>query len=150
MSIMSNRPSWVVILQCVACVTDDQDAEVYPYGITSLTDKRDFLQKGDAVKFQIAAHRRTGLLRAVNIAAIRKFTRARVDSVKGQVMLLSFLVSNLHNVYHYWKDWFKRDFFWTGAISIFYGCFMDIYWIPIFIDFIVELKLFVHRNAIFD
>lgn len=79
--------------QCVVCVTDDQDAKVYPYGITSLTDKRDFLQRGDAVKFQIAAHRRTGLLRAVNIAAIRKFTRARVDSVKGQVMLLSFLVS---------------------------------------------------------
>lgn len=44
----------------------------------------------------------------------------------------------------------KKDFFRTGAISIFYGCFMDIYWIPIFIDFIVELKLFVHRNAIFD
>lgn len=86
------RVLWVIIhheyfiLQCVACVTDDQDAEMYPYGITSLTDKRDFLQKGDAVKFQIAAHKRTGLLRAVNIAAIRKFTRARVDSVKGQVM----------------------------------------------------------------
>lgn len=69
---------------------DDQDAEVYPYGITSLTDKRDFLQRGDAVKFQIAAHRRTGLLRAVNIAAIRKFTRARVDSVKGQFGFINY------------------------------------------------------------
>lgn len=69
----------------ILILPDDQDVESYPYGITSLTDKRDFLQKGDAVKFQIAAHRRTGLLRAVNIAAIRKFNRARVDSVKGQV-----------------------------------------------------------------
>lgn len=63
---------------------------MYPYGITSLTDKRDFLQRGDAVKFQIAAHRRTGLLRAVNIAAIRKFTRARVDSVKGQFGFINY------------------------------------------------------------
>lgn len=37
-----------------------------------------------------------------------------------------------------------------GVIFIFYGCFRDIYWILIVIDFIVELKLFVYRNVIFD
>jgi hypothetical protein len=61
---------------------------VYPYGITSLADKRDFLQKGDSVRFQLALNKLLGTSRAVNIAAIRKFIRARVDSVKGQVRLI--------------------------------------------------------------
>lgn len=62
---------------------------MYPYGITSLADKRDFLQKGDSVRFQLALNKLSGTSRAVNIAAIRKFIRARVDSVKGQVRLIS-------------------------------------------------------------
>ena len=57
----------------------------FPYGITSLADKRDFLQKDDVVKFQLAKTKKEGTLRAVNIGALRKFIRAKVDSVKGQV-----------------------------------------------------------------
>ena len=59
--------------------------ESYPYGITSLADKRDFLQKGDIVKFQIALVKGTNKKRATNVAAVRKYVKARVDSVKGQV-----------------------------------------------------------------
>ena len=66
--------------------SDDPQNETYPYGITSLADKRDFLQRGDIVKFQVAVVKSTGQLRATKIAAIRKFQRARVDLVKGQVM----------------------------------------------------------------
>ncbi|CAG5119485.1 unnamed protein product, partial [Candidula unifasciata] len=58
--------------------------EPYPYGITSLADKRDFLQKDDVVRFQVARAKKDGSLRAVNIGALRKFIRAKVDSVKGQ------------------------------------------------------------------
>lgn len=61
--------------------------EPYPYGITSLADKRDFLQKDDVVKFQVARTKKEGTLRAVNIGALRKFIRAKVDSVKGQVSI---------------------------------------------------------------
>ena len=57
----------------------------YPYGITSLADKRDFLQKGDIVKFQVAVIKSSGKKRATNIAAKRKYVRAKVDLVKGQV-----------------------------------------------------------------
>ena len=72
--------------------TEDENAESYQYGITSLADKRDFLQKGDAVKFQVAVVKATGNLRAVNIAAIRKYVRARVDSIKGQVSLCCVII----------------------------------------------------------
>lgn len=65
--------------------TDDEEVETFPYGITSLADKRDFLQKGDIVKFQVAKVKPAGAVRATNIAALRKYIRARVDSVKGQV-----------------------------------------------------------------
>ena len=70
---------------------DDQDAAVYEYGISSLADKRDFLQRGDVVKFQVATVKSTGKKRATRIAAVRKTVRARVDSVKGQVLLLILL-----------------------------------------------------------
>lgn len=67
---------------------NDMD-EPYPYGITSLADKRDFLQKDDVVRFQVARTKKDGGLRAVNIGALRKFIRAKVDSVKGQVSSLA-------------------------------------------------------------
>lgn len=66
----------------------EDEEEVYPYGITSLADKRDFLQKGDVVKFQIATVKSTGKKRAVCVAAMRSYVRAKVDSVKGLVSYL--------------------------------------------------------------
>ncbi|XP_059172190.1 cold shock domain-containing protein E1-like [Physella acuta] len=64
--------------------------EPYPYGITSLADKRDFLQKDDVVRFQVARTKKDGSLRAINIGALRKFIRAKVDSVKGQYGFINF------------------------------------------------------------
>lgn len=74
--------------------TDDNGSkgETYPYGITSLADKRDFLQKGDVVSFQIAIVEGTGKRRATNIVAKRKVLRAKVDSIKGQYGFLSYEV----------------------------------------------------------
>jgi cold shock CspA family protein len=73
---------------------DDPDMETYTYGITSLADKRDFLQKGDIVKFQVAVVKSTGQMRATKIAAVRKFQRAKVDSVKGQFGFLNYEVED--------------------------------------------------------
>ena len=64
---------------------EGETPEIYPYGITSLADKRDFLQKGDIVNFQVTKVKGNGVLRATNLAAQRKYIRAKVDSVKGQV-----------------------------------------------------------------
>lgn len=76
---------FVAVIKHYLILTDDLDAQTYPYGITSLADKRDFLQKGDIVKFQVAVVKSTKKERAVNIAAIRKYIRARVDSIKDKV-----------------------------------------------------------------
>ena len=64
---------------------NSRNGAVYPYGITSLVDGRDFLQKGDVVKFQLATVNATGKKRATNMAAVRKIVKSTVESVKGQV-----------------------------------------------------------------
>lgn len=64
---------------------EDPNAETYTYGITSLVDKKDFLQKGDNVKFQIAITKSSGKRRATNIEVVRNIIEATVDLVKGQV-----------------------------------------------------------------
>ena len=63
----------------------DGEGVLYSYGITSLADKREFLQKGDNITFQIAIVKSNGKRRATNIAALRKSIRAKVESIKGQV-----------------------------------------------------------------
>ncbi|XP_014783652.1 cold shock domain-containing protein E1 [Octopus bimaculoides] len=73
---------------------DEDEEEVYQYGITSLADKRDFLQKGDVVKFQIASVKATGKKRAVCVAAMRSYVRAKVDSVKGLFGFLNYEVED--------------------------------------------------------
>lgn len=82
-----NQEEYAGLIQLT--VENNPDAKTYPYGITSLTDKRDFLQKGDVVKFQIAAAK-NGAERAVNVAAVRKYIRAKVESVKDKYGFLSY------------------------------------------------------------
>ncbi|KAK7108802.1 cold shock domain-containing protein E1-like [Littorina saxatilis] len=73
---------------------EGETPETYPYGITSLADKRDFLQKGDIVNFQVTKVKGTGVLRATALAAQRKYIRAKVDSVKGQFGFLDYEVES--------------------------------------------------------
>lgn len=92
------------IVRCMRIINPDQDdypgivqvgveeegpVETYPYGITSLADKKDFLQKGDIVKFNLCVTRNGNKKRATNIAAVRKYVRAKVDSIKGQFGFLT-------------------------------------------------------------
>ena len=81
---------------------DNAKAKTYPYGITGLADKRDFLQTGDVVKFQLCKVKATGKERATNIAAVRKYVRAKVDSVKGQVRMALFQqIENCEPIIYY-------------------------------------------------
>lgn len=64
---------------------DELNASCYAYGVANLVDKQEMLQKGDSVRFQLASVRSSGLRIATNIAASRRFIRARVDAIKGQV-----------------------------------------------------------------
>lgn len=54
----------------------------YPFGIVSMTSKRDCLQKGEMVKFQLCTIPQTGQRMACNVVPQR---RALVECVKDQV-----------------------------------------------------------------
>lgn len=66
-----------------------EEGPKYPFGITSLADKHEFLQKGDVVQFQIGIVKNTGQHRAVNIRAIRTYFQATVETIKGNFGFLS-------------------------------------------------------------
>ncbi|XP_037524621.1 cold shock domain-containing protein E1 isoform X3 [Rhipicephalus sanguineus] len=61
----------------------------YPFGITSLTDKHELLQKNDVVQFQVAITG-SGVERAVNVVAVRARVQATVEAIKGQFGFLSY------------------------------------------------------------
>ncbi|XP_054718885.1 LOW QUALITY PROTEIN: cold shock domain-containing protein E1-like [Uloborus diversus] len=67
----------------------DENLTEYEFGITSLSDKHEFLQKGDVVQFQIGITRK-GKERAMNIKAIRARIQATVDTIKGNFGFLSY------------------------------------------------------------
>lgn len=60
----------------------------YPFGITSLADKHELLQKNDVVQFQVAVTG-SGVERAVNVVAVRARVQATVEAIKGQFGFLS-------------------------------------------------------------
>lgn len=60
----------------------------YPFGITSLSDKHELLQKNDVVQFQVAVTG-SGVERAVNVVAVRARVQATVEAIKGQFGFLS-------------------------------------------------------------
>lgn len=63
----------------------------YEFGITSLVDKHEFLQKGDVVQFQIGITKK-GKERAVNIKAIRARIQVKYFLVVFNIFFLRFRV----------------------------------------------------------
>ncbi|XP_036344744.1 cold shock domain-containing protein E1-like, partial [Rhagoletis pomonella] len=61
----------------------------HEFGITSLVNKRDLLQKGDLVTFKIDE-----IGRAAEINAVRQKKRATVDSIKGQFGFLNYEIED--------------------------------------------------------
>lgn len=91
-----------IVTRPLRCINPDQDeysglielindagepVSDHQFGITSLINKRDLLQKSDPVVFKVDE---TG--RAVDVTAVRKKKRAVVDSIKGQFGFLNFEV----------------------------------------------------------
>jgi len=71
----------------------DADEVVYEFGITSLGNKKDFLQRGDLVQFQIE-RTRENKERATEIRVVRKKLRSTVDAIKGQFGFLNHEVED--------------------------------------------------------
>ena len=69
------------------------DESVYEFGITSLVNKKDFLQRGDLVQFQIE-RTRDDKERATEIRVVRKKLRSTVDAIKGQFGFLNHEVED--------------------------------------------------------
>ncbi|KAG7168163.1 Cold shock domain-containing protein E1-like [Homarus americanus] len=70
----------------LVCVGNESDGlPQYEFGITGIVNKRELLQPGDQVTFQLDESRR-----AVVIRAIRKKLIATVDAVKGQYGFLNY------------------------------------------------------------
>ena len=65
----------------------------YEFGITSLANKKDFLQRGDQVQFQIE-RTEDGKERATKIRVVRKKLRSTVDAIKGQFGFLNYEVED--------------------------------------------------------
>ena len=72
---------------------------VYEFGITSLGNKKDFLQRGDLVQFQIE-RTRDNKERATQIKVARKKLRSTVDAIKGQFGFLNYEVED-GNLQHF-------------------------------------------------
>ncbi|XP_069797551.1 cold shock domain-containing protein E1 isoform X4 [Narcine bancroftii] len=65
--------------------------EVYPFGIISLANKTDCLQKGETIKFQLCTVAQTGQKLAYNATPLRKGT---VDCVKDQFGFINYEVGD--------------------------------------------------------
>lgn len=83
-----NNPDQLEYSGLVQYINDAGEyGSTHEFGITSLTNKRDLLQKDDYVVFKIDAGQR-----AADVTAIRQKLRANVDSIKGQFGFLDFEV----------------------------------------------------------
>ncbi|XP_062899717.1 cold shock domain-containing protein E1 isoform X4 [Mobula hypostoma] len=65
--------------------------EVYPFGIISLANKTDCLQKGETIKFQLCTVAQTGQKLAYNATPLRRGT---VDCVKDQFGFINYEVGD--------------------------------------------------------
>ncbi|PNF30244.1 Cold shock domain-containing protein E1 [Cryptotermes secundus] len=76
-SVNPDQTQYAGLVQVNTAEAEEEGAE-YEFGITGLANKRELLQAGDPVTFQVDSDNR-----ATNIIAVRKKRRATVDAVKG-------------------------------------------------------------------
>ncbi|TTH08279.1 Cold shock domain-containing protein E1 [Bagarius yarrelli] len=73
----------------------------YPFGIVSMTNKRDCLQKGEIVKFQLCTVPQTGQRMACNVVPQR---RALVECVKDQFGFITYEVGESKKLFFHMKE----------------------------------------------
>jgi len=85
-SVNPDQTQYAGLVQVNTAEGEEEGAE-YEFGITGLANKRELLQAGDPVTFQVDTDNR-----AANILAVRKKRRATVDAVKGLFGFLTYEV----------------------------------------------------------
>jgi len=85
------------LIQLVCCPQLDdgdekvpQDENIYKFGITDVLEKKEALQKGDKVNFQLRIDKATNKERPTNISCKRNVLRGKVESIKGQFGFISY------------------------------------------------------------
>ncbi|XP_066924328.1 cold shock domain-containing protein E1-like [Clytia hemisphaerica] len=68
----------------------EQQQLVYRFGITAIMEKKEAIQVGDKVSFQICIDAVTKKKRACNVACKRSLLRGKVESVKGQFGFIAY------------------------------------------------------------
>lgn len=81
------------MLLIIFVISVEGDETTYEFGITSLFNKKDFLQRGDLVQFQIEKTE-DGKERATRIRVVRKKLKSTVDAIKGQFGFLNYEVED--------------------------------------------------------
>jgi len=66
------------------------DENIYTFGITDVLEKKEALQKGDKVNFQLRTDKITEKERPTNISCKRSLVRGKVESIKGQFGFISY------------------------------------------------------------
>ncbi|XP_013775883.1 cold shock domain-containing protein E1-like [Limulus polyphemus] len=91
----------------IALNNADEDGDInvgqptlYPFGITSLYDKHDMLQKGDVVQFQIGIAKATEQEQAMNIKAVRTRHQSIVEAIRGSFGFLAHEVDGKKLFFH--------------------------------------------------
>ncbi|KAG1670794.1 Cold shock domain-containing protein E1 [Nymphon striatum] len=79
---------------------ENGNSPIYSFGITSLIDKKVFVQTGDVVEFQLGKVDNEEVNFAVNIKAIRDRYQANVEALKGQYGFLSHEVDGKKLFFH--------------------------------------------------
>lgn len=70
--------------------TAPSDEQVYRYGITGILEKKESIQSGDKVSFQVCIDGVTQKKRATNITCKRSLLRGKIESLKGQFGFISY------------------------------------------------------------
>ncbi|XP_014206710.1 cold shock domain-containing protein E1 [Copidosoma floridanum] len=81
-----DQPEYAGLIK-VNPTSEDEETPEYEFGIMGLSNKRELLQTGDPVQFQVDSDGN-----ACNIVAVRKKRRATVDAVKGPFGFLAYEV----------------------------------------------------------
>lgn len=68
----------------------EQEQLVYRFGITSILEKKESLQVGDKISFQLCIDAITKKKRACNIACKRSLVRGKIESIKGHFGFISY------------------------------------------------------------
>eukprot|EP00112_Aurelia_sp_Birch-Aquarium-sp1_P017175 Seg3963.1 transcript_id=Seg3963.1/GoldUCD/mRNA.D3Y31 product="Cold shock domain-containing protein E1" protein_id=Seg3963.1/GoldUCD/D3Y31 len=82
----------------------DSGPTMYNFGITSLVNKKEPLQIGDKVTFQVGINRSGAKQRAMIVTSVRDSYKGKIESIKGQYGFITHEGENLKNLFFHMSE----------------------------------------------